>query len=105
VGAGLVTAAYRGHEPIVRYLSQECGVSASLYGPDALREALEGGHLGVVCLLLEAGTPTDGAALAYAAHCLKYFSSEQVGTILQAATQHGHTQFADMLRQLRAAAK
>jgi hypothetical protein len=81
---------------------QECGASVSLYGPDALRVALEGGHLEVVCLLPEAGTPIDDVvALTQAA---RQFNTEQLNGLLQAAVQHGHTESADVLRELRAAA-
>jgi hypothetical protein len=106
VGRALVVAAGMGHVPIIHYLMQECGANVSLYGPEALRLALQHGRWGVVCLLLEAGTPTDdGAAFMQAAQrCVTRFNPEQFDTILQAATQHGHTQLADMLRGLRAAA-
>jgi ankyrin repeat protein len=106
VGAGLVTAARGGHVPVVRYLLQECGADASLYGPTALRVALEDGRLEAVCLLLEAGTPTDDVvALTQAARRgLRRFNPEQFDTVLQAATQHGHVEFAEMLRDLRATA-
>jgi hypothetical protein len=64
---------------------------------------LEEGSSKVVCLLLEAGTPTgDVAAFVQAArHCIRRFNPEQLNDILQAATQHGHTQLADMLKELR----
>jgi hypothetical protein len=105
-GAALQAAACSGHAPIIRYLLQECGADVSLYGPAALRSALGGGCLAVVCLLLEAGTPTDDEAnfIQAGQRCFRRVNSEQFDTILQAATQHGHTQFADMLREVRAAA-
>jgi hypothetical protein len=107
VGEALEAAAGKGRVPIIRYLLQECGANVSLYGPDALRAALEHGNPEAVCLLLEAGTPTDGPTFVQAAQCYykrnKYCRPEAVDAVLQAAIQHGHTQFAEMLSGLRAA--
>jgi hypothetical protein len=107
VGEALVAAACNGYVPVTQYLLQKCGANLRLYGPDALRSALEEGHRAAVCLLLEAGTPTvDVAAFMQAAQqCARRFNPEQFDTILQAAIQHGHTQLADMLREVRATAK
>jgi hypothetical protein len=104
VGEALVVAAGKGYVPIIRYLLQHCGANLIWYGPLALGAALEGGHLQVLCLLLEAGARTDcGFVVQAAQRCLRRFNPEQLGTI-QAATQHGHTVFAKMLRGLGAAA-
>jgi ankyrin repeat protein len=103
MGQALYAAVYGGHVPIIHFLLQECSVDVSLYGPNALRVALERGHLEVVCLLLQAGTPTNDVAAF--THAARHFKPEQLGTILQVATQHGHTQFVAMLKELRAAAK
>jgi hypothetical protein len=106
VGKALGAAASKGHAPVINFLLREFRVADSRHGPFTLRRAMEGGHLEAVCLLLEAGTPTgDVAAFAQAAQqSVGQFSPEQTDHLLQAATQHGHTQFADMLRELRAAA-
>jgi ankyrin repeat protein len=99
VGEALVTAAEEGHGHVVWYLLRECGADVSLHGPDALRPALKHRRWEVVCLLLEAGNPTGGAAFLRAAQqCLGQISIERLGTILQASTQHGHAEFAEMLR-------
>jgi ankyrin repeat protein len=102
-GRALVAAARGGHVPVTQYLLQ-CGASLNVYGPDALKAALKGGHVEVVCLLLEAGTPTDDAAsfIQAAQRCLRQVDSKQMNVIFQAATQHGHAQFAEVLKEVRA---
>jgi hypothetical protein len=103
VGEALMAATSEGQSPVIQYLLEECGVNLALYGSLALRSALEKGHPEVVCLLLEAGTPTDGVSFSQAAQqCLRLCTSEQWNSLAQAATQYGHAQFADMLRGLRA---
>jgi hypothetical protein len=100
VGVALDAAAGNGYVPVSRYLILKCGANVSLYGPAALRSALKEGHLEVACLLLEAGAPTDDAAsfMQAAQRCLRQVNSKQMSNILQAATQHGHAKFAEMLR-------
>jgi hypothetical protein len=108
VGEALVAAASGGHVPVAQYLLQEGGANASLYGPPALERALSYGRWEVACLLLEAGTPTnaiEATTLQAVQEWFEYMSQKQWDTLLQAATQHGHTQFAEMLRELRTAAK
>jgi hypothetical protein len=107
VGGVLVAAAKGGRVLLIQTLIQECGADVSLYGPKAMQAAFSNrhlyGHLDVVCLLLEAGTPTTWAASAPAMQqCLKRYSREQLGTIWRAATQHGNTRFAGMLRGMGA---
>jgi hypothetical protein len=107
VGEALKEAVIGGHVSIVRYLLQECSRSINDHGPAALTAALQRGNPEAVCLLLEAGTPTDGPTFVQAAYrylkCLDHYRPEAVDATLQAATQHGHTQFAEVLRELRAA--
>jgi hypothetical protein len=104
MGEALEAAAGNGYAPVTHYLLQKCGPNVSLYGPDALRSALKEGHVEEVCLLLEAGTPTDdGVSFIQAAQrCLRRVGPEQMNVIFQAATQHGHAQFAEMLKEVRA---
>jgi hypothetical protein len=103
VGVALEAAADKA--AITRYLLQDCGANVSIHGPVALGRAMKYRHLEVVCLLLQAGTPADGATILQAAQlCLMYLEPQQLDTLLQAGTQHGQTEFADMLQELRAAA-
>jgi hypothetical protein len=103
-GEALQAAAHLGHAPIIQYLIQECGADVSLFGVAALMIACMTGKSGVVCVLLEAGTPSGGPFIMQAlqqGH--SGFNSVQLDDILRAATQHGHPQLADLLRLLREA--
>jgi hypothetical protein len=76
-----------------------------MYDADGMKAALNYGRTEVVRLLLEACAPSEGAAITRAAQvCFKWYTPDQWDTMLQAATQHGHTEFTGMLRELRAAA-
>jgi ankyrin repeat protein len=104
VGRALMAAARQGNARISRYLLQECLVNPELYGLDALKPALQYGCLEVACLLLEAGTPTYGMTRAFMQHALRGVDSYQLNVLLQAAAQPGQEDFADMLKELIAAA-
>jgi ankyrin repeat protein len=88
------------------------------YGPSALLTAVECGHAEAAEELLKAGVPSTAQAIQHAEGLdgerdvrerLRRFLSwdeayEQSSAILQAAIEHGHADFAQLLREARAAA-
>jgi ankyrin repeat protein len=107
----LAAAARAGNLPVFRLLLG-WGADISTWGGLAFRLALANQCMGIACLLLGAGPP-DYFMSAAPPHphielddigdCVRSFledaDDEQASALLQAAVQHGHTEFAQMLQQ------
>jgi hypothetical protein len=95
------------------------GIDIAVWGPRALMRSLEYYQFNTAVVLLEAGIPTDRDTLLKAANPehagdlrawlksaqVSIMSNERFSSLLQAADQYGHTEFAQMLREVRAEAE
>jgi hypothetical protein len=120
LGLALERAAKQADTRLMRMLLSYSPTQAALpsHGTSALLTAVKYGHVSVAEELLKAGVPTTAQAIQYAKRlggegavcrllrgCLSWTRAyEQSSAILQAAVQHGHVEFAELLREARAAA-
>jgi ankyrin repeat protein len=108
-GPALRTAAQRDMVNILQ-LMVEHGADIKVHGPSALIKAMSAPALKAALCLLKLGTPTDTHAFLQALglqqaseyegwlkQCLTGYNSEQSGLLYNAATEHGHHEFGEML--------
>jgi hypothetical protein len=99
-------AATRSGNPALMRLVLEYGADVASEGDWAMRTALDEGHLAIAHQLMAAGTPdffmtyVDDYAVT---DCLARTTPDKASALLQAAIQHGHVGFAQMLLQKGAA--
>jgi ankyrin repeat protein len=120
VGAAFKSAAMAGRADVVPLLlsHKHAWDAIASHGAAALLTALERRHITSVKLLLEAGVPSDKQALAGAGvapdmsmvqtwirNAVLAHKPDASSALLQAAVQHGHTEFAEMLRESGAGAR
>jgi hypothetical protein len=114
-GPALAAAVRAGNLPVFRLLL-DWEPDISTWGGLAFRSALKECRMGIACLLLGAGPPGyfmsatpphPGIEMDDIDYCLNRFLEmaydDQAPAFLQAAVQHGHTEFAQMLQQRRVA--
>jgi ankyrin repeat protein len=111
-GPGLKTAAETDNLSAARLLLDRGSATMLTWGGPAFRVALTAGHVAMAHLLLSAGPPNyfmsaapphPGVTLLDLGFCVSHFRERHddhtMSELLRAAVQHGHTGFAQMLRQ------
>jgi ankyrin repeat protein len=120
LGLALILAAEKADATVIRVLLSYHPTQAILpsYGPSALLHAVQYGRAAAAEELLNAGVPSTAQAFHLVPalqgeggvrellrkHLSKDEAYEQAPAIIAAASQHGHGEFAELLREARAAA-
>jgi hypothetical protein len=115
LGLALKAATYKSDATLMRMLLSYSPTQAVIprYGPSALLVAVELGHVAVAEELLKAGVPSSAQAIQHAMglsseedvhkllrnHFSRAEAYEQPPAILQAAIEHGHVEFAQLLKE------
>jgi hypothetical protein len=115
LGPALELAARKADPTLIRMLLSYSPIQAIIpsYGPSALLRAVQSGRAAVAEELLKAGVPTTAQAIQHAEgvdgemevremfrNCVSNAQAyAQSPAILQAAVEHGHTEFAQLLRE------